>query len=272
MISQSSMSVVCRFVYDKAAIVLDAEKDYLVDSRLQPLAKASTNGDIEELVRRLASGRDRKLEAEVVEALTTNETYFFRDEHPFDTLAKSVLPALVDSRRDTKNLRIWCGAASTGQEPYSILMTLFENLPNPKSWNIDFVATDINQTVLDKAERGAYKQHEVNRGLPASLLVRYFDRKGMEWVVKEDLRNCVKFQILNLIEAWPFRQEFDIIFLRNVLIYFDVDVKRRILSRVRRLLAPDGVLFLGGAETTVNLDDTYASVREGRSVFYRKAA
>lgn len=266
------MKVVCDFVYKKAAIVLDVDKDYLVDSRLRPLAKSWSDGDMEKMVQLLKSGSDRRLENDIVEALTTNETYFFRDEHPFEALTKAVLPSIIEKRLSSRKLRIWCGAASTGQEPYSILMTLFENLPNPASWDIDFIATDINQTVLDKAREGVYKQHEVTRGLPAQLLSRYFDRKGSDWVVKEQLRQSVKFQCLNLIEAWPFRENFDIIFLRNVLIYFDVDVKREILSKTRRILAPDGTLFLGGAETTVNLDDTYASCREGRSVFYKKAA
>jgi len=268
----SSMEFIRKFVYDRAAIVLDADKDYLVESRLVPVARKHELPDVDGLVHAMRTKRNRDLESEVVEALTTNETYFFRDQHPFDTLGKKVLPDLLERRKDAKKLRIWCGAASTGQEPYSILMTIFDHLPDPKEWTVDFVATDINLTVLDRARGGVYKQHEVNRGLPASSLVKYFDRKGMDWVVKEDLRNSVRFEMLNLIDAWPFRDKFDIVFLRNVLIYFDVDVKKRILSKIRRLLHDDGVLFLGGAETTVNLDDHYSSVRDGRSVYYQKAA
>ena len=183
-----------------------------------------------------------------------------------------VLPELIDRRASSRSVRLWCGAASTGQEPYTILMTLFETIPDISQWKIEFVATDINHTVLDKARSGVYKQHEVNRGLPATLLIKYFDRVGTDWVVQERLRKLVDYKILNLAEAWPFKDSFDIIFMRNVLIYFDVEMKKYILQRARRLLAGDGVLFLGGAETTVNLDDNYENVRTGRSVFYRKAA
>ncbi len=272
MTATSSLEFIRKFAYDRAAIVLDANKDYLVESRLVPVARKHDLNDVDALVHTMRSKRNRDMESEVVEALTTNETYFFRDQHPFETLGKSVLPKLLERRKDTRSLRIWCGAASTGQEPYSILMTIFDHLPAPREWNIDFVATDINETVLNRARAGVYKQHEVNRGLPAASLVKYFDRRGMDWVVKEDLRNSVRFEFLNLIDAWPFREAFDIIFLRNVLIYFDVGVKKRILSKIRRLLREDGTLFLGGAETTVNLDDDYSSVRDGRSVYYQKAA
>jgi chemotaxis protein methyltransferase CheR len=267
-----SLDFIRKYVYDKAAIVLDSDKDYLVESRLLPVARKLKVEGIAGLVKVLRGRPSREVETTVVEALTTNETYFFRDQHPFELLTQKLIPELAERRRATRTLKIWCGASSTGQEPYSILMSIFDALPDAGSWDIQFVATDINLTVLEKARSGVYKQHEVNRGLPAASLIRYFDRAGNDWVVKEKLRKCVDFQILNLAEHWPFREEFDLVFMRNVLIYFDVDMKKHILSRVRRLLKDDGVLFLGGAETTVNLDDRYSSVRDGRSVYYRRAA
>lgn len=258
-------------VYERAAIVLGADKDYLVESRLLPVARSHGLDGLDALAAQLRKPGQHDLIEEVIEALTTNETYFFRDQHPFEVLRTSVLPRLIEARASTRRLRFWCGAASTGQEPYSIAMTLLDVLPDASQWNIEFIASDINHTVLDKARAGAYKQHEVNRGLPAALLLRHFDRVGTQWVIKQQLRDLVDYRIVNLAESWALRGEFDIIFMRNVLIYFDVDTKKRILNRCRRLLSHDGVLFLGGAETVVNLDDEYQHVREGRSVFYRKA-
>lgn len=267
-----SLDFIRKFVYDKAAIVLDSDKDYLLESRLLPVARKLEVDGIAGIARLLRKRPPREVEVQVVEALTTNETYFFRDQHPFELLTQKLIPELAERRKATRKLNIWCGASSTGQEPYSILMSIFDALPDADQWDIQFVATDINLTVLDKARNGIYKQHEVNRGLPAASLIRYFERAGNDWRVKERLRKLVRFEILNLAEHWPFREDFDLVFMRNVLIYFDVDMKKQILSRVRRLLKNDGVLFLGGAETTVNLDDKYSSVREGRSVYYQRAA
>ena len=272
MTDSSSLDFVRKFVYDRAAIVLGTDKDYLVESRLLPVARKHGVDGVDGVVQALKRFGAKEIQEDVIEALTTNETYFFRDQHPFDVLKTVVLPELIEQRASSRTLRLWCGAASTGQEPYTLLMTLFEAIPDISQWKIEFVATDINQTVLDKARSGVYKQHEVNRGLPATLLIKYFDRVGMDWIVQERLRKLVDYKILNLAEAWPFKDSFDIIFMRNVLIYFDVEMKKYILQRARRLLASDGVLFLGGAETTVNLDDNYQNVRTGRSVFYRKAA
>ncbi|MGH1343637.1 MAG: CheR family methyltransferase [Nannocystales bacterium] len=267
-----SLSFVRKFIYDQSAIVIGSDKDYLVESRLLPIARKRGVAGVDGVVKLLQTRRDRSLESEVVEALTTNETYFFRDQHPFEILKNRVLPGLIERRTSSRRIRIWCGAASTGQEPYSVLMSIFETLPDPSQWDIDFVATDINETVLKKCRAGRYKQHEVNRGLPAPFLLKYFERSGMDWVVQERLRKLVTFRTLNLAESWPFTEEFDIIFMRNVLIYFDVEMKSSILGRARKLLNTDGALFLGGAETTVNLDQNYESVRDGRGVFYRRAA
>lgn len=258
-------------VYDRAAIVLGEDKDYLLEARLLPVARGHGLEGLEGLVAQLRKPGQRGLIEEVIEALTTNETYFFRDQHPFETLRDSVLPRLIEARASTRRLRIWCGAASTGQEPYSIAMTLLDVLPDASQWNVEFIATDINHTVLEKARAGAYKQHEVDRGLPPGLLFKHFDRVGTQWVVKPHVRALVDYKLMNLAEGWPLHGRFDMIFMRNVLIYFDVETKKRILNRCRRLLSQDGVLFLGGSESVVNLDDDYQAVREGQSVFYQKA-
>lgn len=268
---EAATDFVRSLVYERAAIVLGADKDYLVESRLVPVARSRGLESLDALAAELRKPGQHELIEEVVEALTTNETYFFRDQHPFEVLRRSVLPRLIEARAATRRLRFWCGAASTGQEPYSVVMTLLDVLPDVSQWNIEFIASDINHTVLDRARAGAYRQHEVERGLPAALLHRHFDRVGSQWVIKQRLRDLVDYRVVNLAEAWPLHGAFDVIFMRNVLIYFDVETKKRILNRSRRLLSPDGVLFLGGAETVVNLDDEYQHVREGRSVFYRKA-
>src|SRR5690348_7230774 len=202
------------------------------------------------------SGRgaeDPRLAREVVEAMTTNETSFFRDVHPFETLRTKVLPELVQVRGPGRALRIWCAAASTGQEPYSIAMLLREHFPAAAA-TVQLVATDINRAVLARAQSGVFRQLEVNRGLPAAMLIKYFEKSGLDWQLKPEIRRMVTFAEANLLEQWPIVGEQDIVFMRNVLIYFDVPTKRRILARVREAMANDGVLFLGGAETTTGID------------------
>jgi len=256
-------------VYRRSAIVLEDDKQYLIDSRLSPIARELGLPTIDALVGKLRTDGSGPLTHRVIEAMTTNETLFFRDLHPFEALRTRLVPDLLQARATQRSLRIWCGAASTGQEPYSIAMTLCESFPQLASWDVKIVATDLNATVLERAREGKYRQLEVNRGLPAKLLVKYFDRQGADWQLKPDVRNLVTFQELNLLDAWSHLGEHDIIFLRNVLIYFDVETKRRILGRIRRTLRKDGVLVLGGAETTTNLDDGYVPLRIGTGVYYQ---
>jgi chemotaxis protein methyltransferase CheR len=208
---------------------------------------------------------------QAVEAMTTNETSFFRDHHPFDALRTQIIPDLINRKAASKQLTIWCAAASTGQEPYSVAMLLREHFPVLTSWKLTFIATDLSTQVLAKARSGRYGQLEVNRGLPAPLLVKYFTKDGTEWVVKEELRNMIDYRELNLIETWPALPVLDLVMIRNVLIYFDVPTKKKILGNIRQRMAPHGYLMLGGAETTLGIDEQFERVQIDKGVAYRQA-
>jgi chemotaxis protein methyltransferase CheR len=270
-LDSSTFQYVQELVQRRSAIALECGKDYLVESRLLPLARAQGLGSVEELVRRLKSQPEGPLHAQVVEAMTTNETSFFRDVHPFEALRTVVLPELIAARASQRKLRIWSAACSTGQELYSLAILLAEHFPQLERWDVELFGSDLAQGVLEKAAAGVYSQLEVNRGLPATLLVKYFDKEVLVWRVKESLRQKVKFLRINLIEPWPPLPVMDVIFLRNVLIYFPSPVKQQILRKMRQRLAPDGALFLGGAETTLGLDDAWQRIPCGKSAFYRHA-
>jgi chemotaxis protein methyltransferase CheR len=257
------------FVCEQAAIVLEPGKEYLVESRLQSLARKENLGSLDELIGNLRSDPKNGLHRKVLDAMTTNETLFFRDVHPFEALRKSILPELMARRAQERQLRFWCGAASTGQEPYSVLMLIAEHFPELLEWDFTFIATDLCIEVLARARSGRFNQLEVNRGLPAGLLVKYFARQGAEWEFCEDLRRRVEFRELNLVKDWPWLPPLDIVFLRNVLIYFDVRAKKDILANTRRLLRPGGYLLLGGAETTFNLDEAFERVTFDKTSCYR---
>jgi chemotaxis protein methyltransferase CheR len=201
--------------------------------------------------------------------MTTNETYFFRDIHPFTILRSHIFPQLIEARREQKKLRIWCGACSTGQEPYSISMLLSDAFPELITWDAKITATDLSQDVLNKAKAGEFTQMEVNRGLPAPMLIKFFKKESNSWRIRDDVRARVTFQELNLAKPLPLLPKFDLIFLRNVLIYFDLETKRKILASIRRVMAQDAFLFLGAAETTLNLDGAFESVMIGKTVCYR---
>ncbi len=252
-----------------SAIVLEPSKEYLVEARLGPLARKEGLGSLADLVAQLRAQSQGALHRKVIDAMTTNETLFFRDVHPFEALRKTVLPELIAAREATRHLRVWSAACSTGQEPYTIAMTMRENFPELMRWKLEIFATDLSSEVLAKARMGAYGQIEMNRGLPAKLMVKYFSKQGVDWQLNEDIRKMVEFREMNLAESWPTMQPYDVIFLRNVLIYFDVETKKTILRRVRQLLRPDGYLFLGAAETTMNLDDGFVRVQIEKSGAYR---
>ncbi|HEY4259515.1 MAG TPA: protein-glutamate O-methyltransferase CheR [Schlesneria sp.] len=256
-------------VRSRSAIVLEDEKNYLVESRLQPLARREGFVGIAELVTKLRSNGFSPLHGKVVEAMTTNETSFYRDVQPFEALRKVILPELIAKRTATRQLRIWCAASSTGQEPYSLAMLLKEHFMELASWDVKILATDLSTQVLEKARSGCFNQIEINRGLPAPLLLKYFDRQGPTWQIKESIRQMIEFRPLNLIESWPAMSTMDIVLIRNVLIYFDVQTKKTILGKIRKLMRPDGVLFLGGAESTVNLDDAFGRSEVERTSVYR---
>jgi chemotaxis protein methyltransferase CheR len=266
-ISPTAFSFVRELVRSESAIVLEPGKEYLVESRLVPLAKQSGHPDVDAYVAELSTRRNPAALRQVVEALTTNETSWFRDSDPFTALRESVLPTLAQNRPQ-RQLRIWAAACSSGQEPYSILMTA-QDTPQVAGWKIDMIATDLSQEMLDRAKAGEYSQLEVNRGLPATTLVRHFQRAGLNWKISPDLSRQVQFRQLNLVRPFPPMGRFDVVFLRNVLIYFDLETKRDILRRVRQVLAPDGHLFLGAAEMTMGVDDAWERVPAGRSSVYR---
>jgi len=263
---------VVKLVHDVSAIVLEPEKVYLVEARLIPVARREGFDSIGGLINKVREPAGAPLREKVVEAMTTNETSFFRDIAPFEALKQHVLPELIESRAGKRQLNIWCAASSSGQEPYTIAMTLRENFPELNDWNITFLATDLSLEMLERAKEGYYSQLEINRGLPAPMLVKYFEKEGPEWRVKEELRNMITFQQLNLIGDWPAMPVIDIIFVRNVLIYFDVEIKRQILANMQKRMAPDGFLFLGSAETTLNIAEDFKRVKFDRGACYRLVA
>lgn len=262
---------IARLVHQRSAIVLEPGKEYLVESRLMPLARRVGGGSVSDLVARLQSDRDDQLHHEVVDAMTTNETSWFRDRHPFDAFANHILPELVRARAGQRRLAIWSAGCSGGQEPYSLAMVVHHQMALHPGWQVDILATDLSQEMLAKAKAGRYGQLEVNRGLPATMLVSHFDRVGMEWVVKDHLRQYVQFRQVNLAQPLPALTpaRFDVVFLRNVLIYFDTATKRKVFEQIRRVLRPDGYLFLGGAETTLNVDDAFEPVQFDRATCHR---
>lgn len=268
-ISTSDFDYVRCMVRERAAIVLESDKQYLVDARLVSLAFKEGYPSVQDLVSKLRTQPKDELIRKVVECMTTNETMFFRDTHPFEVMRKYILPDLLNKRSGKRALNLWCGAASSGQEPYSVMMMLREHFPQLASWNLTFVATDLSSEILAKARAGVYNQLEVNRGLPAPLLLKYFTKQGMNWQIKDEIRQAVQFREMNLCKPWPPLGEMDIVFLRNVLIYFDVEMKKSILGRIRRQLRPDGYLFVGSAETTLNLDDSFVPVMHDKTVCYK---
>jgi chemotaxis protein methyltransferase CheR len=263
-------SYLSRLMHERAAIVLEPGKEYLALSRLDPMAREMGVGSVAALVDVLRrEGATSPLHDQVIDALTTNETTFFRDFNPFESMRSDVLPELIERRSRTRTLTIWSAGCSTGQEPYSIAMAIREHFPELLTWQLSILGTDISSSVLDRAGRGRYGQLEVNRGLPAHLLVRHFTRAGMEWEIEEPIRRMVRFQRHNLVDAWPVLPPFDLVFMRNVMIYFDVETKRRVLSRMLGQLAPHGFLLLGASETTFTLSDDYDRHLVGRTAWYR---
>lgn len=259
--------------YESAAIVLERGKEYLVEARLNPLARKEGFESLSSFIAQMRSSPiPGEIHAKAVDALTTNETYFFRDFHPFEALRKTILPEIIVHRKNARKLTIWCAACSTGQEPASIAMLLKEHFPQLSDWRIEILATDYSPTVLARAMEGCYNQIEVNRGLPASYLVKYFRKEGDCWILNEEIRNMVQYRALNLVKPWPLLPPCDLVFMRNVMIYFDVPTKKSILARTRNCLLPHGLLFIGNAETTINIDPQWAPVSHGRAVVYRPLA
>ena len=250
----------------RSGLDLSADKQYLVESRLAPLARKAGLPGIPELVSRLKGGAEA-LTTDVVEAMTTNETFFFRDKIPFDHLRDTILPLLMQSRAARKSVRIWSAASSTGQEPYSIAMLLKENAAAFAGWRFEIVATDLSQEVLEKSKAGIYSQFEVQRGLPIQLLVKYFAQTGELWQINSELRGMVQHRKLNLLQDLSHLGRFDVIFCRNVLIYFDQETKVDIFERMARIIEPDGMLMLGAAESVVGITDAFRPVPDRRGLY-----
>ena len=263
--------VIRRLLRERSAIVLEAGKEYLVETRLAPLVRQLHLGSVGELIAQLRCQPGNGLCRQVVEAMVTTETSFFRDHHPFEALRKVVIPDLIGRRRDGRRLHIWCAACSSGQEPYSLALLLREHFPELAGWNISLLASDLSRDMLQRAREGRYKQIEVNRGLPAGLLVKYFEQHGTDWQLKPVIRGMVDFREINVAQAWPALPRMDLVLIRNLMIYFDVATKKAVLGRLARLLQPDGYLLLGGAETTFNLSDSYQRVERFKSGFYQLA-
>jgi chemotaxis protein methyltransferase CheR len=255
-----------KFLKERSGLDLSSDKQYLVESRLLPLARKAGLGAIPELVQKVRNG-DGGLATDVVEAMTTNETFFFRDRIPFDHLRDTIMPALIEARAVRKSLRIWSAASSTGQEPYSIAMCLREMAASLAGWHIEIVATDLSQEVLEKSRAGVYSQFEVQRGLPIQLLVKYFTQCGDLWQLNPDIRAMVQFRQLNLLQDFSHLGTFDVIFCRNVLIYFDQDTKSLVFERLARALESDGTLLLGAAESVVGITDAFRPVADRRGLY-----
>ncbi len=256
-----------RLLKERSGLDLAADKQYLVESRLVPLARKAGLPGIAELVQKVKSGGAEALTTEVVEAMTTNETFFFRDKVPFDHLRDTILPTMLQSRASRKSLRIWSAACSTGQEPYSIAMLLKEKATALSGWRVEIVATDLSQEVLEKSRSGIYSQFEVQRGLPIQLLVKYFTQTGELWQLNSEIRGMVQHKQLNLLQDFSHLGKFDVIFCRNVLIYFDQETKIKIFDRMVKSMEPDGMLVLGAAESVVGITDVFRPLADKRGLY-----
>ncbi|BCY15175.1 protein-glutamate O-methyltransferase CheR [Actinoplanes sp. L3-i22] len=266
-LTSAEFTFVANMVRREASIVLAPGKEYLVEARLIPVARAVGAPNVNDFISDLQKRPNPQHQRKIIDALTTNETSFFRDREPFAALTDVVLPELIKSRASTRKLRFWSAASSSGQEAYSLAITLQESLP--AGWSFEIQGTDISTAMVERAEKAEYSQVEVNRGLPATQLVQYFERAGAHWRIIPALRRNVSFKHMSLTAPFPPMQPFDVIFLRNVLIYFDVATKRQVLQNAAKILRPDGWLFLGAAETTIGIDDNYERVAAGRTSAYR---
>jgi chemotaxis protein methyltransferase CheR len=257
----------CKFLQKQTGTALGAGKEYLVESRLAPIARNHKLADTDAVVAAMKANANTALVRECLAAMMTHESFFFRDIRPFDDFRKSILPGLIERRASTRKLRIWCAAASTGQEPYSLAMILQEEAAKLAGWSVDLVATDISPAALSYARDGLYTHFEVQRGLPAQMLVKYFAKEATNWRLSPTIRSLVSYREFNLLDDPAVLGSFDVVFCRNVLIYFDQDTKGHVLERIARRMPNDGVLFLGGAETVIGITTRFAPVPGYRGVY-----
>lgn len=266
-LSSTDFAFVTTMVRQRSAIDLQPGKEYLVESRLAPVVRSIGESDLSALVARLRRG-DEVLSDAVVDALTTNETSWFRDHHPFQAFTEYLLPEIL--RPPSRNLTIWSAACSSGQEAYSLAMLLLDRMPMHPGLRAQIIGTDISPRMVERARSGRYSQHEVNRGLPAGLLVKHFDQEGRDWVLQQRVRSMARFEPGNLAHPATRMPPCDIVFLRNVLIYFDVDTKRTVLGHVGQVLRPGGFLVLGAAESTLTLDPAFQRMELGKAVVFQR--
>jgi chemotaxis protein methyltransferase CheR len=257
----------CMLLKERSGLVLTRDKAYLLESRLLPVARKRDLKSVDELVAAVRARPNGDTARDVIEAMTTNESFFFRDIKPFDQFKNFVLPELLKSRAARRQIRIWSAACSSGQEPYTLAMLLAEQQARLAGWTVEIVATDLSTEILEKAQTGLYSQFEVQRGLPIQYLVKYFRQQGERWQIDPAIRSRVRFRMFNLLDEPTGLGGFDVIFCRNVLIYFDQPTKTTVLARMIRTLAPDGYLFLGGAETVLGISDKFQAAPENRGVY-----
>ncbi len=263
----NDFELISQLLKKRSGLVLSEDKAYLLESRLNPVARKWGLSGFDELAQHVRKTNDEKLLVDITEAMTTNESFFFRDQKPFDQFRDVVLPYLLEHRAAKKSIRIWCAAASSGQEPYTLAMLLKEAEAKLAGWRVEIVGTDISQEILDKAKEGVYSQFEVQRGLPINLLVKYFTQVEDRWKLNDEIRNMVSFKNFNLLNSMSGMGQFDVIFCRNVLIYFDQPTKSQVLDQMAGLLANDGFLYLGGAETVLGISDRFLLIPGQRGIY-----
>ena len=273
-VTTEDIRFVARFVDESCGVVLDDSKAYLVESRLADLAKATGCASYRDLCQRARSISDSALQTKIIDAITTQETLFFRDNSPFEALRHKVIPDVIDGKAKTafpRRIRIWSAASSTGQEPYSIAMTLCETIPSIASWDINILATDISDAAVKAASIGWYAKHEIQRGMKPESLGKYFVEQGGGWKIKDQIRAMVSFQRRNLLQPFLGIGPFDVIFCRNVAIYFDAARRRDLFHRLAERLTPNGYLFVGSSESLLDLGPQFAPKNHCRATFYQPA-
>jgi len=258
---------IAQLLYQRSGLVITQEKAYLLESRLNPVARKWDLDSFDALIAALRSNKDERLMVDVTEAMTTNESFFFRDNRPFDQFKDIVLPHLLEARAARKQIRIWSAACSSGQEPYTLAMILKEEAAKMAGWKVEIVATDLSTEILSKAKEGLYSQFEVQRGLPITLLMKYFAQEGEKWRISDEISKMVTYKPFNLLDNPAALGTFDVVFCRNVLIYFDQQTKGQVLGRIAQIMPSDGFLYLGGAETVLGISDSFEVVPGQRGIY-----
>lgn len=263
----TDFEVIAIILKERSGLALSKEKAYLLESRLNPVARKWSFSGFDELAQAIRNSNDEALLNDVTEAMTTNESFFFRDQKPFDQFKDMVLPHLLEHRASQRSIRIWSAACSSGQEPYTLAMMLQEQAAKLAGWKIDIVATDLSTEILDKAKEGLYSQFEVQRGLPINLLIKHFSQIGERWQISQSIRDMVTFKQFNLLNDTKSLGQFDVVFCRNVLIYFDPPTKALVLDSIADMLPPDGFLYLGGAETVLGTTKRFQLMPGHRGIY-----